>query len=93
MLQQPLGIPSYREPLVLSLIVLMIHKELKLSDIKNTTGSTFEQVRKATQAILNLRMAIIVNVQYGDPLFRIIDRHACKTFLQDVALLKVFNCT
>ncbi|MHA2091268.1 MAG: hypothetical protein ACW98K_10445 [Candidatus Kariarchaeaceae archaeon] len=93
MLQQPLGIPSYREPLVLSLIVLMIHKELRFSEIKITTGSTFEQVRQATQALLNLKMAIITDVLGGDPLFRIINQHACKTFLQDVALLKVTNCT
>ncbi|MHA2168958.1 MAG: hypothetical protein ACXAB7_03495 [Candidatus Kariarchaeaceae archaeon] len=93
MLQQPLGIPSYREPLVLSLIVLMIHKELRLSEIKITTGSTFEQVRQATQALLNLKMAIVADVLGGDPLFRIINQHACKTFLQDVALLKVTNCT
>lgn len=87
--QQRLGIPTYREPIVLSLIVLMMHHELRFSEIKRTTGITFEQLRKAIQGLINLRIARIINYFNGDPLFKIIDHKAGKSFLEHVALLKV----
>ncbi|MHA2249504.1 MAG: hypothetical protein ACXAD7_04030 [Candidatus Kariarchaeaceae archaeon] len=87
--QQRLGIPSYREPVVLTLIVLMLHKELRLSEIKQTTGVSFERVRMAIQGLINLRIISVVNYFNSDPLFRITDYLAGKSFLEEIALLKV----
>ncbi len=91
MYQQYLGIPTYREPIVLTLIVLMIHNKLTLSEIIRTTGISFDKVLKSTQGLLNLRIARIINYFNSDPLFKIIDFDAGRIFLENIAKLKVYK--
>jgi DNA-binding transcriptional regulator GbsR (MarR family) len=67
----------------------MLHKELRLSEIKQTTGVSFERVRMAIQGLINLRIISVVNYFNSDPLFRITDYLAGKSFLEEIALLKV----
>jgi hypothetical protein len=80
--EEQMVIPKNRLLTVISLIMLIEHKELGLDEIMKTTGMKFHEARSTMQNIVNIRLADVIPTNKGIPRFKIIDEQSAKKFVK-----------
>lgn len=77
--------------IIMILMVLLMHPELKLSTIRITTGLTIYETRSGLLKLMENKIIEKVSVSSRNPSFRLINSEKAKSYLEDLAKQKIFQ--
>lgn len=80
---------SQNDPYIPILMVVIMHKELKLSTLKITSGITLEEAMLVTQQLVNAGIIEFLSRSLENPSFRLINEEAAKQLLWERASLRM----
>ena len=82
---------SSDHPLILILMVLLMHPELKMSTIRITTGLSINETRDGLMKLLDKDIIENISRSRRNPTFRLVDPESAKLFLEELAKHKMIQ--
>jgi hypothetical protein len=80
-----------QHPIILILMVLLMHPELKMSTIRITTGLRIVDTREGLIRLVEEGLIENLNIHSRNPTFRLIDHERAKSYLETLASKKFIH--